>query len=252
MIVGAQLYTVREYCQTESDLATSLAKIAAIGYTTVQVSGIGPIAPARVRHICDRLNLQIVVTHTAQERIRDTTEQVIEEHRIYGARHIGIGSMPAQYQRTPAGIDQFLNDYRPAAEKIAAAGMQLHYHNHNFEFEIFNRQTLMQRLIDGMPADRLGFILDTYWLQAGGADPALVIRQLAGRVPVIHLKDMAMRGHEQIMTPVISGNMNFNTILDACAEAGTQWLMIEQDTCDGDPFDCLAESYQNLAKLGYR
>lgn len=252
MIIGAQLYTVREQCQTESDLEKTLEQIADIGYTTVQVSGIGPIAPVRVRQICDRLNLKIVVTHTAQDRIRDDTEQVIEDHRILGARHVGIGSMPGQYARTPDGIDQFLQDYRPAAEKIAASGLQLHYHNHNFEFEKFEGRTLMQRLIDGLPAELLGFILDTYWLQAGGVDPALMIRQLAGRVPVIHLKDMAMRGHDQIMTPVLSGNMNFQAILEACAEAGTEWLLIEQDTCDGEPIDCLAESYRNLAGLGYR
>ncbi|NCC47863.1 MAG: sugar phosphate isomerase/epimerase [Clostridia bacterium] len=251
MIIGAQLYTVREQCQTESDLEATLAQVADIGYTTVQVSGIGPVAPTRVRQICDRLNLGIVVTHTAQDRILNDTEQVIEDHRIYGARHIGIGSMPGHYERNPDGIDRFLSDYRPAAEKIAAAGMQLHYHNHNFEFAIFDGQTLMQRLIDGMPPELLGFILDTYWLQAGGADPALMIRQLAGRVSVIHLKDMAMRGHDQIMTPVLSGNMNFKAILDACSVAGTEWLMVEQDTCDGEPIDCLAESYRNLAGLGY-
>lgn len=39
MIVGAQLYTVRDFCKTPEDLAETLKKIADIGYTSVQLSG---------------------------------------------------------------------------------------------------------------------------------------------------------------------------------------------------------------------
>ena len=126
MIIGAQLYTVRMQCQTEDDLAKTLEQVAAIGYTTVQVSGIGPIAPQKVRQLCDQYKLTIPVTHTAPARIRQETEQVIEEHKIMGASHVGIGSMPGQYERSPSGVDEFLRDFTPAADKLAAAGLQLH------------------------------------------------------------------------------------------------------------------------------
>ena len=252
MILGAQLYTVRMLCQTEPELADTLSKIAATGYQSVQVSGIGPIAPARVKAICDDLGLVIPVTHTPPDKIMNQTEQVIEDHQVMGAKHVGIGSMPKNYEWNPEGVSRFLDDFLPAAEKLKKAGMMLHYHNHHFEMARFEGKTLLTYMAEQAPSDLLGFILDTYWLQAGGEDPAAVIRRFKGRVPVIHLKDMAMRGRDQLMTPVLSGNMNFDTILEACEMAGCEWLMIEQDTCEGSPIDCLAESYRNLSRLGYR
>lgn len=39
MRIGAQLYTVRDFCKTLEDFSETLKRIADIGYTTVQVSG---------------------------------------------------------------------------------------------------------------------------------------------------------------------------------------------------------------------
>ena len=248
MILGAQLYTVREYTQDEETFAATLEKVAAMGYPSVQISAIGPIAPKKVRELCDRFGLAIAVTHTPQDRILNDTKNVIEEHKVMGARHIGIGSMPKEYRTGFEGVDRFIKDYTPAAGQIAAAGLKLHYHNHDFEFEIHEGKTLLQRLADGFDADKLGFILDTFWIQAGGGDPAWWIRHLAGRVEVVHLKDMAYDGG-RVMTPVGEGNMNFATIIEACRAAGTEWLMVEQDTCKGSPFDCLKSSYGYLSGM---
>jgi len=252
VIVGAQLYTVRDFCRTEDDFAATMEKIAGMGYTSVQVSGIGPIPADRIRYHCDRNHLRVAVTHTPPDRIRRETAAVIEEHKIMGADYVGIGGLPGEYPRTPAGVDAFMADFAAAAEQLSAAGMPLQYHNHDFEMAQFDGQTLLERLAAGMPAELMGFIPDTYWLQAGGLDPAAWIRRLKGRVPVVHLKDMTMQGRERIMAPVMSGNMNFAAILDACRDSGTQWLMVEQDTCIGSPLDCLAESYRNLKHVGCR
>ena len=252
MIVGAQLYTVRDLCRNEDDFAVTMEKIAAIGYTSVQVSGVGPIPAERLRYHCDRNHLRIAVTHIAPDRIRHDTARVIKEHRIMGADYVGLGSMPAEYPRTPEGVDAFIADFTAAAEQLASAGLPLQYHNHDFELAQFSGQTLLAHLVAGMPPELLGFIPDTYWLQAGGLDPAAWLRRLKGRIPVVHLKDMSMQGRERIMTPVMSGNMNFRSILAACEEAGTQWLMVEQDTCQEPPLDCLAESYRNLRQTGLR
>ena len=43
MILGAQLYTVRDFMKNEEDFARTMDKIAAIGYKYVQVSGIGDV-----------------------------------------------------------------------------------------------------------------------------------------------------------------------------------------------------------------
>ena len=252
MILGAQLYTVRNYTQTEKDLDYTLGQIAKIGYTTVQISAIAPsIKAVTVRELCDRHGLQIVLTHSDPNRILNDTEQLIEDHKIMGCRYIGLGSMPDKY-RTPEWIDHFVTDYKEAALKIKRAGMLFMYHNHNFEFEKVKGKYYLGYLIEGFAPEELGFTLDTYWLQAAGLDVCQWINKLKDRIPCVHLKDMAMLRHEAVMAPVLEGNMNFERILKTLKDTNCENLLVEQDICQESPFECLLKSYQNLYALGYR
>ena len=49
MEIGAQFYTLREHCQDLNGLEESLKKVAAIGYKTVQLSGVCAYEPAWIK-----------------------------------------------------------------------------------------------------------------------------------------------------------------------------------------------------------
>lgn len=251
MTLGAQLFTLRDYTQTESDLDYSLEQVAKMGYQTVQISAIGPIPAQRVRALCDKHGLKIVLTHTDPNRILNDTEAVIREHDIMGCDYIGIGMMPPKY-RTPEWLWHFAADYREPAKKIAAAGKLLMYHNHNLEFQKFGGKLVMETLMESFAPEEMGFTLDTYWVQMGGGDVCQWLKKLRGRIPCVHLKDMSVRGMEPVMAPVMEGNLDFPRIMKTLGElGGTQYALVEQDICEGSPFDCLEKSYQNLRTLGY-
>lgn len=245
MTLGAQLFTLREYTQTPADFDYSMAQVAKMGYKTVQISAIGPIPAQQVREICDKHGLEIVLTHTDPNRIMNDTEAVIKEHDIMGCDYIGIGMMPQKY-RSPQWLWHFAADYKEAAKKIAASGKLLMYHNHNFEFQKFGGKLVMDTLIESFAPDELGFTLDTYWVQMGGADVCKWMEKLSGRIPCIHLKDMAVSEYQPIMAPVGEGNMDFDAIIKTAGKCGTKHLLVEQDTCQGSPFDCLEQSFKNL------
>lgn len=252
MILGAQLYTLRNYTQIETDLDYSLEQIAKMGYTTVQISAIGAsIKPNKVKEMCDKHQLQIVITHSDINRILNDTDQLIKEHQLMGCRYIGIGSMPDKY-RNPEWIAHFPKDFKAAAKRIKDAGMLLMYHNHDFEFEKIEGKYYIDYLIDEFQPDELGFTLDTFWLQAAGADVCQWIEKLKDRIPCVHLKDMGMVNHKMVMAPVMEGNMNFHHILSALKDTNCEYLLVEQDTCLESPFVCLEKSYNNLSALGYR
>jgi len=244
MKIGAQLYTVREFTQNAEDFAATIKKVAEIGYKYVQISAIGSIPTQEVADICNANGVGIVITHTNQARVKDETDAVIAEHRIMGANYIGIGSMPTEY-RSHEGIKRFIADYSPAAEKIRAAGMTFMYHNHAFEYAKYDGKLMMDYLAEGLT--NMGFTLDTYWVQVGGADPAAWLKKLAGRVNVVHLKDVIWADDKHLMGEVMEGNLNWESIFAACREAGVQYAMVEQDNCYGaDPFQCLKTSFDNL------
>lgn len=245
MILGAQLYTVRDYMKNEEDFARTMERIAKIGYKYVQVSGIGDVSAQAIAKAVKDTGLKVILTHTSGDRILHETEKVIEEHELFGCDGIGIGGIFNYKPWGPEGFKRFADDFAPAIEKITKAGKKFLYHNHKFEFErCEDKRLFLDYIMNASPDLMLTF--DTYWAQAGGADPAAAIEKYAPKIFTTHLKDMQIKNDQQVMAEVGEGNMNFDRIIDSCVKAGIKYHMVEQDICPADPFDSLETSYKNI------
>lgn len=249
MICGAQFYTIRKHCTTPEDLLESMKKVADIGYTSIQLSGVCAYDPQWMKEKLKETGLKCAITHNPRERLIGEPEEVTRENLVYGCKYIGLGSF-AFNREEPKDLEDFFEIFTPVAGKIKKAGGYFMYHNHAKEFFKYTDKTIMACLAERMPADLMGFTLDTYWVQVGGADPAQWAEKLAGRIPCVHLKDA---GYKQIMLPVGEGNINFDRFFAACEKGGTEYLLVEQDDCNGeDEFDCLRRSYECLKSFGLR
>lgn len=252
MKIGAQLYSLKDFIQTENDMEFTFDKLAKMNCEVAQLSGLNAYDPKKVREIADKNGIQIVLTHTDQGKVLNDIDNVIETHKILGAEFIGIGSVPGKY-RTLDFSHRFAEDYIPVAEKIKAAGMKFMYHHHDFEFEKLGDTNLMQILLADMPADLMGFTLDTYWLQSAGVDVLQWIDILQDRIPCVHLKDMAIVDRQHRFAPIYEGNMNFDGILQKLIDLGkTEYALIELDKCYGaSPFESMKTSLENIKKHGF-
>lgn len=245
--VAAQLYTVREFLQTPADIATTLRKIRAIGYESVQVSGMGPIAEAELLRMLQGEGLTCCATHESGSQILDAPQAVVERLQRLDCR---ITAYPF-----PAGVDlSTLDSVREFAGRLNAAGKVLHdagqvlcYHNHHMELRRIEGRTVLDilyaetdpRYVQGEP--------DTYWVQYGGGDPVAWCTQLAGRLPILHIKDYAISAKNQpVFAEIGNGNLNWPQIIAAADAAGCRWYAVEQDTCPGDPFASLAQSFDYI------
>ena len=249
---GAQLYTVRDSCKTIEGIAETLSKVAEIGYTEVQVSGFGPVDMKEVGRLARESGLAVVATHTGWNRCLTKLDEVVEDHKALGCPHPAIGGLPAEY-RTADGIKRFVDELAPVAERLAAEGMDFSYHNHNHELvRLDGGKTWLATLYETADPAVLKAEIDTYWIQAGGGDPAEWIRRHAGREPLVHFKDMAIDvERKQRFAEIGEGNLNWPAIIAACEEGGVEHALVEQDQCyDRDPFESLAISYRNMRAMG--
>jgi sugar phosphate isomerase/epimerase len=248
-LVAAQLFTLREYTKIPSQLRETLGRVKKIGYQAVQVSAIGPIDPAELASMLSDVGLKCCVTHTSFDRMKSDPAAVLEDHRRWGCGLTAIGGH-SPGELSTADWDRFISEFNETALCLASRGLRLGYHNHNHELANYGpRQTILDRLIERCDPS-VWFEIDTYWITAGGGDPAAWIRKAAGRIPAVHLKDMSIHyPREQRMAEVGEGNLNWPAILDACRESGVQWYIVEQDTCYRDPFESLAISFENLMKM---
>ena len=253
MKIGAQLYTVRDHCKTLEDFAETLKKIADIGYTTVQVSGTCAYDPQWLKEQLDKNGLKCVLTHIPEAKLREDIETVCQNHKIFGAGRVGLGEYKLPGEDLATEYAKFVELYKPVVKAIRDNGLYFMYHNHDQEFQHLNGKPILEHMAEDFAPDEMGFTLDTFWVQAGGGSPVEWIERLKGRLPCIHLKDYAFARGEFMnhIAPVGEGNINFVPIIRAAADAGTEYLLVEQDECHGqDPFDCLTRSYQNLRALG--
>jgi len=250
MIVGAQFYTLKDFCKTPEDLSESLKKVADIGYTAIQLSGTCAVEAEWLKKELDKNGLVCPLTHTAPNRILEETEAVAAEHTVFGADYVGLGMYHFNKPDTDNTYENFLKLYRPVTKKLKELGKYFMYHNHAVEFQKEEGKLILDKIAEDFAPDELGFTLDTYWVQVGGGDPAWWIEKLAGRLPCIHLKDY---GYGPTMLPIGEGNLNWERIFAAAEKAGTKYMFVEQDKCNGeDPFDCLRRSYEFLSSKGFK
>ena len=251
MKIGAQFFTIRDYCKTLEDLDESMKKVSDIGYKHIQLSG---VCAYEADWMAERLNtygLKADITHFSYDRIINDTDATIAFHDTMGCKYIGIGSNPCGIN--PEGLAVMAEEIKPIIGKMIESGHKFMYHNHHMELARFEGKTFLDLLCETFSPEECGVTLDTYWIQAGGGDPAWWLRNLKGRVDCVHFKDMVYSPIDKgvRMAPIGKGNMNYPEILRACADANVQYAFIEQDNCyEEDPFDCLKQSYEYFKAQG--
>ena len=246
MKAAAQLYTVRDRLQDASDVTTVLGRLREIGYAAVEVAGLGSEVSARFGDLLEASELRACAAHVGLESLMKDLAEVASRCQAWGCRYIVVPSLPAAYHSRP-GVERFAQKAATIAAGLDAFGLELAYHNHAFELEPWDDRTRLEAIYDSIPPAVLKAELDTYWLAYADSDPAGWIRRLAGRVPLVHLKDMTTREGRRAPAELGEGDLDWPVILDACRDAGTQWLVVEQDESLRDPLDSLAASYAYLA-----
>ena len=247
--IAAQLYTLRDFLKTPEDIEATLRKVKAIGYDAVQVSGMGPIEPERLKALTDEIGLAICATHISYDLLKNDLPAVIADHQLWNCKYIGLGGMPAEYRTSREGYVKLAKEFSEIGAELSKHGLQFVYHNHKFEYQKFDGQTGMDILLNESTAPHFGFELDMYWVQAGGANPVEWVNKVGSRMQVIHLKDMAIVEDQQVFAEIGEGNLNWPAIIDACRSNGVEWYVVEQDRCLRDPFESLTISYNYLLKL---
>ncbi len=248
--LAAQLYTCRDLLKTPGEIATTLGRVRAAGYTAVQVSGMGPIEESELNSILDGEGLTCCATHEPANLVRENPQAVIDRLKKL---HCSLTAYPFPQgvnMADPASLGSLIADLSTSGKLMADAGITLTYHNHGIEFVKTDGVTALERIYAETDPAHLQGEPDTYWIHYGGGENVDWCRRLQGRLPMIHLKDYKFTTDNQpTFCEIGSGTLDFAAIIPAAEAAGCQWFIVEQDTTPGDPVDSLRQSYEYLANL---
>lgn len=243
--IALQLYTVRTL--TADDFLGTLRKLAEIGYTAVEFAGYGGIPAAQMRQELDALGLKAAGSHVGYKLWDEQLDQTLADLQTLGVAHATIPWLePAMRPTTADQVKALAERFNRWGEAAKAAGIRLGYHNHDFEFhKVADGRTVYEILA---AETNLDLQLDVYWAKFIGFDAVPLIQRYAGRMPQLHVKDLNKDGSGSDAV-FGEGQVEWDRVLPAAAEAGTHWFIIEQDT-PKDPLADVAASLTNLrAKL---
>ena len=257
--IGIQLYTLRD--ALSKDAAGTLKKVAEAGYKQVELFGFPNCQP--LIDGAKAAGLAINSAHFEWDCVINPKDDAMSDFQkiIARAKELGIGNLVIPYLQD--NVRKTLDDYKriaananKAAALTKAAGIQLSYHNHAFEFQPKEGgKTGYDIFIEEFSPD-MQFEIDVFWIKVGGLEPADLIAKLSGRVSQLHLKDLkpGLKLPEYGSIPqdafkeLGNGMIPMEPIIEAAAKAGVKHCHVEQDHSP-DPLASIKRSVDYLAKL---
>lgn len=269
--IGLQLYSVRD--EMEKDVEGTLKKVADMGYECVEFAGYFGYSAKDLKALCEKYNLEPISVHQGYGDITEKTEETVSYVKELGVKYYAIPWMD---------IKMFTENFDEVTEKIKAAGkytkengIQLMYHNHNFEFENkIGDKSIFDSLFDAVPSDYLTPEMDTCWVHYAGENPMEYVKKYGDVMEVLHLKDFECKnlasgpvyeliGDESTKNaknedagfefrPIGYGRQDIKAIIEAAESTKVKYLIVEQD---GHPqnssLDDAKISIDYLRSIGY-
>lgn len=241
--VALQLYTLRQ--EADADLAGVLARVAEIGYVGLEPFAVAKHGAARLRRLADQVGLQFCSAHMPLPSGPEAG-RILDDLAELGTDVIFVSGKRDQFS-SKEGVERLAEAFSAGVEAAAARGVRVGYHNHWWEFSnSFDGQVAYDYFLASLGAE-VPLEVDTYWVQAGGADPAATVGRLGARVSHLHVKDgPAVPGEAQVA--VGEGKVDVAGVLGA--NEAVAWHIVELDSCEGDTFEVVRASYDYLVSAG--
>jgi sugar phosphate isomerase/epimerase len=222
--IGIQTYTVRNLMAKDPN--GTLAALAQIGYTEVELTKRDGANPPGMRKMLDQNHLAAVSGHLELADMRQNWPQALDDAAARGQRYI-VCSWVAEADRTPDGWKRVVADLNSMGETARQHGIQLAYHNHMYEWTPAGSIIPYDYLLAECDPHLVQMEIDIMWMTKAGHDPLQYFAKYPLRFPMLHVKDMTKQGE---MVDVGRGSIDFAAIFARARQGGVKHYFVEHDS----------------------
>jgi sugar phosphate isomerase/epimerase len=250
MPIGIQPYTVRE--QLAKDLEGTLRQLSEMGYESIEVSEdfYGRKGKA-LRDLLQSFHFQSPSGgFTAADD--ESWKRGIESAKAIGVKYM-IATAPREMTNSLDGWKRISERFNKLGGMSRKSGLTLIYHNHHFEFKVYDGVTAYDQLLRSTDPKLVAMEIDIFWITYAGQDPLAYFQKYPGRFPVWHLKDLKpgfppstdkVPGNP--FAEVGSGTIDWKRIFSGAKQAGLRHYFVEQDRWDRQPLESARMSCEFL------
>jgi sugar phosphate isomerase/epimerase len=160
--------------------------------------------------------------------------------RIDGLTTLVVAALLPDERRTLDDYRRFADQMNATCERCAPLGLTLAFHAHSFDFEPIEGVPPMNVLRNRFDR-RVRWEVDVFWVAMAGREPAGFLREHAGRVIALHLKDRSrsaprpFTGWNRLLprdayVPLGAGDLDLPSILAAAADTGVRYRFVEDES----------------------
>jgi len=252
--VGMQLAAVRDLLT--KDFRGALKQIAALGFQEVEAAGFQNLTAAEAKAAFQDAGLRCVGGHYPMQSWQTQLDTNLTFALDAGLKYVVCSSPGFQDPSRVKGLSrQAMNDamtledwswnateLNRIGEAANAKGLRLAYHNNTNEFRVLDKVRPFDELLRLTDPAKVRFELDCGWAIVGGADPIAYLKNNAGRIPMIHVKDFHSlvpknEGARLLAAEMGQGVIDNRPILEAALRTGVEHCFVEQEGFDMDPLD---------------
>jgi len=258
--IGLQLYTLRN--PISKDPKATLKAVADAGYKQVELYGF-PNSQAQIDAARDA-GLTLNSSHFEWDSVVNPKDKefsdfakILDKAKELGLSHLVIPYLMPNNRDTLDAYRKVAENCNKGAAMAKKMGIQLAYHNHNFEFAPLDGGKSGYDIFIEEFSEEMKFEIDVFWVVTAGLDPVKLLEKLKGRVTQLHFKDLK----SGIKTPNFESNLPADAfqelgrgtiamgpIIEAAATAGVEHCHVEQDHSP-DPVASVKVSIDHLKTL---
>jgi len=279
--IGLQLYTVGD--EMDRDPGGTLKAVAAAGYKQVELSPLSKTPAKDLKKALDDAGLKNPSGHYLLPDLMSNVQEKIDLAGQFGQEFMVVAAPwvadPSRFQPDPQ-FGQFglfvaivkgltLDDWKWNAEQfnrvgeqVKKAGLQLAYHNHNFEWKSYGGVTGYDEFLRLTDSGLVKLELDCGWAIVAGQDPVPYLTKYPERYKLLHIKDFRKGFTPRttlidkdpgvpVPTELGRGSIDYSPIFAAARKASIRALFVEQEPpfADMPVLEAIKVDYEYMKNL---
>ncbi|WFB37393.1 sugar phosphate isomerase/epimerase [Kiritimatiellota bacterium B12222] len=261
--ITVQLYSVRE--DAAKDYETTIRAIADMGFGCVEPAGYPGSSVEAAAKLFKELGLRAPSAHIGLP-IGDAKNEILDQAQLMGHQAL-ITGCPPRFKEHYVSIDEvkkLAELYTEAAANAAEVGIQVGYHNHDWDLCEIDGVRGYKVFLENTPESVL-WEADLFWVARAGLDPAAFIKEIGPRGKFLHFKDGRVKEEAVFVEKetedgkiMVSDSIPFlpagkgQVDLVAAAKVAdqTEYVAVELDSYSGNMMQAIKESYDYLTQSG--